>query len=76
MLTILVTPRRSSILNRLHKNDLVNNPELAARLLSHSIEQRNLSTSSFRPPGGPTPTRGLFFGFKFQVSSFKLAAGV
>ena len=24
-------------------------------------EQRNLSTSSFRPPGGPTPTRGFFY---------------
>ena len=24
-------------------------------------EQRNLSTSSFRPPGGPTPSRGLFY---------------
>jgi hypothetical protein len=34
--------------------------ELAARLLYQSGEQRNLSTSSFRPPGGPTPTRGFF----------------
>jgi glucokinase len=42
-------------------NDFRLSQDLAARLLSLPVEQRNLSTSSFRPPGGPTPTRGFFY---------------
>ena len=33
--------------------------DMAAQLLSLEGEQ-GTSTSSFRPPGGPTPTRGFF----------------
>lgn len=40
-------------------NGLLEVVELAAALLSHKGEDQNL-TSSFRPPGGPTPTRGFF----------------
>jgi hypothetical protein len=34
---------------------------MANPLQSRAGEQRNLSTSSFRPPGGPTPSRGFFY---------------
>jgi hypothetical protein len=37
-------------------------PAVAARLLFQMAEETKTSTSSFRSPGGPTPTRGLFFG--------------
>jgi hypothetical protein len=34
---------------------------MADALLSMNAEETKTSTSSFRSPGGPTPTRGLFF---------------
>ena len=45
---------------------LLISPELAAQLQSRPGEQRNLSTSSFRPPGGPTPSRGFFLSQTFR----------
>ena len=49
-------------------NGLLEATEMAADLLSLPGEDQNL-TSSFRPPGGPTPTRGFFLPGDLPVPS-------
>jgi hypothetical protein len=58
--TILVISLWLQTRKSLYSKVLRRRPCMASVLLSLSFEQRNLSTSSFRPPGGPTPARGFF----------------
>jgi hypothetical protein len=58
-MTILVTSDFALKCNSFNLNEIFFWPKLAASLLSEYGEDQNL-TSSFRPPGGPTPTRGFF----------------
>src|SRR5262249_6543014 len=53
--------RRASSLQASHSQWVGSSTGFGREIAIPPAEQRNLSTSSFRPPGGPTPTRGFFY---------------
>jgi len=73
-MTILVTRSLATNSNSFNLKEIGFWRELAASLLFEYGEDQNL-TSSFRPPGGPTPTRGFFLPRATQAgASFSSSA--